>query len=330
MLRSAWLGFVAPALLALVLVRCAESSPSAPAPADVPLPPRGDADTDPSDAAVAPGDGGPDAGPPACDTTKPFGAAVRVADFEALAHRASPHLSADELTIYFTTTSPANSSELTMAVRPSKSAPFAGETVLPQSTVNSENDPTVGADDLSLWFFSLRNGSADLFFATRTSPMMPFGVATAVPVVNGGTTIEATPYFRTAGSELWFVSERADSALLDVYLSKRVDGAFGVPTRVVELSSAGDEFAPQPSEDGLTLILGSDRAGGKGKEDLWISRRASVAVPFDAPTPLTEINSSSGDQPGWLSADGCRIWFSSGRETADDHQQIFFAERPRP
>ena len=33
---------------------------------------------------------------------------------------------------------------------------------------------------------------------------------------------------------------------------------------------------------------------------------------------------------GWLSADGCRIWFSSGRETADDHQQIFFAERPRP
>jgi hypothetical protein len=76
------------------------------------------------------------------------------------------------------------------------------------------------------------------------------------------------------------------------------------------------------------MLFASDRDGGAGKMDLWIARRASTAAPFAPPTPLTELNSPNVDQAGWLSADGCRIWFSSGRATADLRQQIFFAQRP--
>jgi hypothetical protein len=309
----------------MVLLQCAESSgPSEDA--DLPVPARGDGGGD----VATSGDGGADTSAPlpACDVNQPFGAPVRLPELDALSARAAPHLSADELTIYFTTTSATNSSDLSMASRAAKGAPFANEKTLPQSTVDPENGPAVAADDLSLWFYSLRNGSADLFFATRTSSTVPFGTASAVPVVNGTSTIEANPYFRTAGSELWFVSERPGSALLDVYVSQKTGATFTTPTRVAEVSSAGDEFSPQPSEDGLTLILGSDRTGTKGKEDLWISHRTSVTLPFDAPVPLTELNSASDDQPGWLSADGCRIWFSSNRETNDARQQIFYAERP--
>ena len=146
------------------------------------------------------------------------------------------------------------------------------------------------------------------------------------------TTIEANAYFRSSGSELWFVSERAGSQLLDVYVSTRTGTSplsFAEPTRIAELSSAADEFLPQPSEDGLTVILASDRAGGLGKQDIWIARRTSTTVPFEAPVALAELNSQSTDQPGWLSADGCRSWFSSGRLTSDARQQIFFAQRPK-
>jgi len=326
MVRSARFALLAP--LAFLVLHCTSNGDPPEEENLPPLPTRQDGGGG-TGGDAEPGDGGSDTSvPPACDITKPFGAPVRILDFDANTHRASPRLSADELTIYFTTNSPTNSSELTMASRASKSGPFAGETVLTQSTVEPENDPTVGADGLTLWFHSLRNGSADIFLATRAAPSGPFGAAMVVPAVNGATTIEATPYFRTAASELYFVSERTGSALLDVYVSKRSGSAFSTPVPVPELSSAADELSPMVTEDGLTAIFGSDRAaGGKGKEDIWIAHRASDTVPFSVPSPLTELNSASTEQPGWISADGCRIWFSSGRDTADARQQIFYAVR---
>ena len=330
MRRSTRFALVAP--LAFLVLHCTSNGDLPQEENPTPLPTRKDSGGGGTreDAGPTPDDGGSDtSAPSACDVTKPFGAPVRVLDFDANTHRASPRFSADELTIYFTTNSPTNSSELTMASRASKSGPFAGETVLPQSTVDAENDPTVGADGLTLWFHSLRNGSADLFLATRAAPSGPFGAAMVVPTANGATTIEATAYFRTSASELYFVSERTGSALLDVYVSKKSGSAFSTPKLVPELSSAGDELSPMVTEDGLTAIFGSDRAaGGKGKEDIWIAHRASDAVPFSVPSPLTELNSASTEQPGWISADGCRIWFSSGRDTADARQQIFYAVRP--
>lgn len=327
MRRTARIALTAPlALLAVLAAQCGQSS-SAPDGEEVPLPGRADGATD----AVTPPleDAAVDAPSPSCDAAQPFGTPVRMAELDAAGAHTSPRLSADELTLYFTITSAATSSDLAMAVRPSRAAPFAAPQILPQSTAGAENDPTVGADGLTLWFHSIRNGSADIFLATRATTTAAFGPAVSIPTVNQATTIEANAYFRAATSELWFVSERPGSQLIDVYLSKRTGAAFAAPTRIAELSSPGDEFLPQPSEDGLTVILASDRAGGKGKQDIWIARRASDSAPFDAPIPIAEINSPSTDQPGWLSADGCRIWFSSGRETNDARQQLFFAERPR-
>src|SRR6185295_13854180 len=105
---------------------------------------------------------------------------------------------------------------------------------------------------------SLRNGSADIFLATRTSTTLPFGAAVSIPTVNQAGTIEAQAYFRAAANELWFVSERPGSTLLDVYVAKRKGASFGLPARIDELSSPGDELLPQPSEDGLTVIFASD------------------------------------------------------------------------
>jgi Tol biopolymer transport system component len=312
-----------------IFVQCKKSSSPAEDDTPIPNPERMLPDADVEEAAPPPTDSGSDTSPPTCDRTQPFGKPVRVAELDANGAFTHPRLSPDELTMYFTQTTATTSSDLVMAVRASKSAPFGAPTVLPQSTMDAENDPSVGADNLTLWFHSTRSGSsADIFFATRTATMGPFGTAAVVPTVNGDMTIEATPYFRSAANELWFVSERTGSQLLDIYVSTRTGDTFSDPLRNEELSSASDELLPQPSEDGLTVILASDRTGGQGKQDIWIAHRATTSAKFDVPVALTEINSDQTDEPGWLSADGCRIWFSSGRETADAHQQIFFAKRP--
>lgn len=324
----AWIGVSAP--LALLLLQCGGGS-GATGDDDLRLPER----TDPSDgrAADAPPalpDSAVDAGAskPACDPERPFGAPVRMAEFDPGSARSTPRLSPDELTIYFTSRGADAGADLSMAVRPSKSAPFADEKVLPQSTASNENDPSVGADHLSLWFHSTRNGSADIFLATRPSTGVAFGAAALIPTVDQPTTNENHAYFRGAGDELWFISDRPGGlGSYDIYVTKRTGETFAAPAPVAEINSADQDWQPQPSEDGLTVLLASDRAGGLGKMDLWIARRSSIIAPFGTPTAITELNSPNVDQAGWLSADGCRIWFSSGRDTNDATAQLFFAQR---
>lgn len=316
-------------LVAALFVQCG-SNDDAPPEDEIKLPERmnGVDSGGLSDASLA--DAPVDASVPACDTKKPFGTPVRLVELDAAGDRSTPRLSADELTIYFTTHGDASLSDLSMAVRASKRAPFGNEKVLPQSTQVNDNDPSVGADDLTLWFHSKRAASADIYLATRTSPDASFGDAAPISNVNQDTTSENQPYFRSTANELWFISDRpAADGGFDIYTAARTGAVFGAPSRIAELSSPANDWQPQPSEDGLTVVFASDRPGGKGGFDLWIARRASSSAKFSAPTPITELNSANDEQAGWLSADGCRIWFSSGRETADDHQQIFHAERPK-
>jgi len=333
--RCAWLvACAATAPLALLLLQCGGDGAASDGP-DIALPERSGSDGGGSRSDAASDSAttfGLDATAPkpACDPSKPFGTPVRVAEFSATTPRSTPRLAPDELSIFFTTNSADAGADLSMASRSTTSAPFTGEKILAQSGPSNDNDPMVAADQLSLWFHSNRNGTADVFVATRNSTKVDFGTATTIATIDQPTTNENHAYFRSGGGELWFISDRDGPAgSFDIYVAKRTGATFAAPTRVAELSSGSQDWQPQPSEDGLTILFASDRDGGTGKLDLWIARRTSVAMPFGAPVPLTELNSPTVDQAGWLSADGCRIWFSSGRETADALQQIFFAQRPR-
>jgi Tol biopolymer transport system component len=313
------------AALAMALVQCGGDDSATDKGGDLPLPDRAEPDSGTADAPVDSAPSGP-----RCDPSKPFGTPFPIAEFPATSTRTTPRLSADELTIYFTTNNADAGNDLSAASRTGTSLAFGPEAILPQSTASNDNDPSVSADQLSLYFHSNRNGtSADLFVATRASTSVPFGAAVAVTTLNQPTTNEAHAYYRSAGEELWFVSDRDGGAgAFDIYVAKRSDGGFATPKRVAELSSSAQDWQPQPSEDGLTILFASDRDGGAGKMDLWLARRADAAAPFGKPAPLTELNSASTEQAGWLSADGCRIWFSSGRGTGDVRHQIFHAERP--
>ncbi len=298
------------------------------------LPDREEPDGAPSDASADASADAPatDANTTGCDLERPFNPPVRLTELDEATHRSTPRLSADELTLYFTTFGDAGTGvDLGVVTRSSKSSPFGSQKILDQSGAANDHDPSVTADHLSLWFHSGRNGTADIFSATRMSTSMPFGVATILPpAVNSPVTNENHAYFRAAGHELWFISDRPGGAgLYDIYMSIRSGATFAAPNRVVELSSPSEDWQPQPSEDGRTVIFASDRPNGLGKLDLWMARRGSTTAPFGMPTAMTELNSAFTEQAGWLSADGCRIWFSSGRNTNDLGQSLFYAERPQ-
>ncbi len=297
------------------------------------LPPRDDGGAG-ADGALPPGTDipVPPTPKPECDPQKPFGTPALVPGLETGAF-ATPRLSPDELTIYFTARDPDGGvlAELARAERSSRSAPFGPVIFMTvQSSPANDNDPSVALDHLSLWFHSARSGNAELYFATRNNVNEPFGPPVLVPDVNSPTAADAHAYYRAAGGgELWFVSQRGGPTY-DVYVAKRQGQGFAEPVLVPELSSATDEdWQPAPSEDGLRVLLATNRDGGAGGFDLWIAERSSVASPFGPLEPIPELNSDVNEFAGWLSADGCRAYFSSARDTVDGSHRLWYAERPK-
>jgi len=79
------------------------------------------------------------------------------------------------------------------------------------------------------------------------------------------------------------------------------------------------------SGDGLELYIESDRPGGLGHEDIWVTRRESMQDSWGAPVNLgSVINSSAHDWPWSISDDGLELYFISMRSGGGD---IYVARR---
>jgi hypothetical protein len=294
--------------------------PNATKPNDTTSPPSSGSNVDPKPA--PPSDPGA-----SCDASKPFGSPAPVLGLPADMHLATPRLASDERTIYFTM-HVGGVAKLGRAIRPTAATPFEAPQVM--STLVSDakdNDPAPSADGKMLWFSSERSGSGDeLFVATRNDPTAEFGAPARVEGV-GSSGDEQHPWYRSSAEELWFSSSR--NGMWEVYVTQRVlGGPFRTPIRVEELRGDASTRQPMVTEDGLTIVFASERSGGAGKRDLWLSHRATENAAFDKPTPIKEVNSGADEFGGWLSADGCRLYFSSDREVAKRHR-IYMATRPK-
>jgi hypothetical protein len=82
------------------------------------------------------------------------------------------------------------------------------------------------------------------------------------------------------------------------------------------VNSGADDSHPTISKDGLSLFFASNRAGGLGDYDLWVTKRDSLDDCWKAPTNLGPVvNSSSEDFTPNLSTDGHWLFFESKRST---------------
>ena len=80
------------------------------------------------------------------------------------------------------------------------------------------------------------------------------------------------------------------------------------------VNSSSDDNRPAISKDGLSLYISSDRPGGSGGLDIWVSQRASVDDPWGPPQNLgPTVNSSLNDVAPTFSPDGHRMYFHSFR-----------------
>jgi hypothetical protein len=92
----------------------------------------------------------------------------------------------------------------------------------------------------------------------------------------------------------------------------RADFVFDRPQNLGPvINSPSSDFGACTSADGLELYFASDRAGGFGTADIWLSTRPSVDVSWGPPTNLgATVNSPYMEAYPSLSSDGLTLYFS--------------------
>jgi hypothetical protein len=107
----------------------------------------------------------------------------------------------------------------------------------------------------------------------------------------------------------------------------RADFVFGRPVNLgPTVNSPQAEGNAVLSPDGLELYFASNRPGGYGDFDIWVSKRANIEDPWGPPVNLGPgINSSAYDYPSNVSPDGLTLYLYAQTGLLPD---LYTATRP--
>jgi Tol biopolymer transport system component len=103
--------------------------------------------------------------------------------------------------------------------------------------------------------------------------------------------------------------------------SQSVPLAIGTPVNLgAAVNGPGFDGGPDPSADGLTLYFISDRPGGEGGGDIWVTRRSSPAAGFGPAENLGSVVNTAGNEGApSVSADGLSIYLECFESDPDGH-----------
>jgi tetratricopeptide (TPR) repeat protein len=112
----------------------------------------------------------------------------------------------------------------------------------------------------------------------------------------------------------------------DLYISKNVNNQWGEPIFLKAVNSKSWESSASISEDETILIISSDREGGFGGIDLYISRKKQNGE-WTLPDNLGGYINTQFDEDGpFLHPDGNKLYFSSKGHNTMGGYDIFYSE----
>lgn len=302
-------------------------------------PPDAPPDTSMPDAAFDAGDADAEPPPVLCDITKEFDPPVALTSVNTAEEDGAARLSEDELTIYIdgvrSAVSPsfgifyAERTSLTDSFGPLKQFPSLDNSI---DTSDDEYSPNVTADGLTLMFErkNLATSNSDIFTATRATKNDPFGHVSSVANLNTPD-YEANVFVRGDTKQLWHVRKpNPNLNNIDIALATLNPTTGYVIATVDSVNTGSYDGSPVISKNGLALYFASGRpSGGPLGNNIWVATRATPTAPFNAAVLVANVNSDSGEYPGFISGDGCRLYLVSDRPSGQGGQDIYVATRPK-
>ena len=199
------------------------------------------------------------------------------------------------------------------------------------AAVNSSADdlcPTAHRNGKDFLFVSSRAGGCggtDIY-ATRLHATRGWSQPQNLGCIVNSLADEAGPYLLE--DELYFSSTRAGDG--NIYVSAFDGETFAAPALVPSVNSAQNDFRPNLRRDGLEMFFDSNRPGGIGGLDLWVSTRASTSDAWSAPQNLgANVNSGANELRATLSWDGTTLYFGSTRAGGEGSQDIYMTTRAK-
>jgi len=199
-----------------------------------------------------------------------------------------------------------------------------GEATNLGSTVNhgcNDGAASLSGDGLSLFFESdyPNCGYWSLFVVTRDTSAAPWGERIMLgPAVNTSNINNWGPSISADGLELYFGRGDRDKGIqMDLWVTTRetTNDEWRTAMSLGEtVNSMAHEDEPAISRDGLTLYFSSNRPGGLGGTDLWVTTRPTRQAAWGDPVNLgPTVNGSGDDFAPSVASDGLTLIFSSDR-----------------
>jgi Tol biopolymer transport system component len=128
---------------------------------------------------------------------------------------------------------------------------------------------------------------------------------------------------------LFACDTQPNGPILAPSLSSFANSEWSAPVNLgSEINSPFADNNPTLSSDELTMYFASDRPGGLGLVDIWVTRRASLDSPWETPVNLgAPVNSPFIDGAPALSSDGHLLFFHSNRTGSAGGNDIWLARR---
>ena len=169
---------------------------------------------------------------------------------------------------------------------PDSDPPYASKQPMPEptifgsgviSTADFDSHPAFTPDGKTLYF--LRSSPTFNFWTIVVSHYEKNHWTTPEVLSISGQYRDADPFITSDGKRFYFISDRpkvanesVESRSVDIWFMEKTGNGWGPPQNVgAPINSPGQEWYPTIAQDG-TMYFGSDRAGGKGRTDIYRSR----------------------------------------------------------
>ena len=207
---------------------------------------------------------------------------------------------------------------------------------MPLNTSANDGTYSFSGDGLELYFASDRQRvypDYDLYVMIRASTNEEWSdPANLGPTINSSS-YDSFPCISPDGLELFLISERPGGfGGVDIWVTTRPTkgDAWGPPANLgPAVNTSQWDQSPAISSDGLTLMFAStNRPGGYGNDDLWLTTRATIHDAWASPVNLgSAINTPYEESWACLSPDGRALFFSSDRPGGFGNIDLWMAAR---
>ncbi len=186
----------------------------------------------------------------------------------------------------------------------------------PEVNTSSSNEwgPALSDDKLTLYYW--RDSTGDIYLATRETIDSPFGNEMRLDEPINTRSQDGWPSLSSDDQTLHFGSSRREGfGNRDIWVSNWNEQAasWGEPENLgAPINSRSDEYNPELSGDRLSLYFQSNRRGGMGDVDIWVSHRSAVDQPWGEPENLgPNVNSTSFQAAPSVTDDGLMLFYFS-------------------